>query len=147
MTDERINELIAELMEPKPEATKTYKQLEKEDGGQYGCWSIYSPGAWWAINIDWGRDRYRADEIAEWTPANDPVEEISEAFEVVEKMRTEEMWLSLTYVMTLFPGEETMRPGWEAVFRGNERFYGFGDTAPRAIVLAALKAAGVEIDG
>jgi hypothetical protein len=109
MDIEELNERIANLFEPKPEQTLTYRQLEKLDrespmGGKYSCWRVNSPKWRWIIDIDWGDvQRYgREHEVPDWKPnfdleTDDNVLEI--AYEVEEKIK--EMGLTNKYIDAL----------------------------------------------
>lgn len=139
----KLDALVAEIMEPKPANTKTYRQLEEEDrakpnGGSYGCWSIESPGGWWELNIDWGdvsRDG-RVDHIPDWTPAKEPSEDISAAWEVVEQFK----WYKITNGEAANPTMVMVtlgRPQKKAMAISG---YAEAPTVPEAICKAALLA-------
>lgn len=133
---DRINELVAGIMEPKPEATKTYAEHEREDAekgkANYSCWDITSPGGWWEISIDWGEDRRTPDLIPDWMPAKNPAEEIEAAWEVEEKMKE-----NVDYIIYLVDIVDTENNGMFALVHAT----------PLQRCLAALRAHGIEVGG
>lgn len=66
--------------------------------------------------------------------------DIALAFEVVEALKQQETWLTLTYLLEYFPGEKTDRWVWQAKFRGAKHGIGYANEIPLAITSAALKA-------
>lgn len=98
-----MDALVAGLMETKPLARKTYRQLEKEDTGEYSCWTISSPNEWWEINIDWGTVEKNKiyDEVPEWEPAKEPSEDIAAAWAVEEKIKERGAKMQVAYTTEL----------------------------------------------
>jgi hypothetical protein len=101
MTTEQLTFDICNWMEPKPLATKTYSELDREDGGNYTNWNITSEKGWWNISIDIGlanRDRMLED-IPDWEPAKEPVSNIEDVFKVERKIK--DAGLSVNYIQML----------------------------------------------
>ncbi|MBA1335873.1 MAG: hypothetical protein HPY66_1691 [Firmicutes bacterium] len=126
-----IDDLVCRIMEEKPVNIKTFAQLEQEDGGNYGCWSITSPSGWWKINIDWGdiRKEGRQYEIPDWKSAYEFSDDIAAAWEVVEQMKNKELY------MRLFQDGS-----YGCFFTEPPQVTVWAETAPLAICRAALMA-------
>lgn len=131
-----LDALVAEIMEPKPLQTKTYRQLEQEDAGNYTCWEIFSPGGWWKIGIDWCEVEKNEEQnkVPDWIPAKEPSTDIAAAWEVVEELRNKAEYMNLEYYSGKYCFAIHYTP------HSDDRHQGIAETAPLAICKAALKA-------
>jgi len=87
--------------------------------------------------------------IEQWTDHWHPTTDIAQAFEVVEKMRENDFWFSLSYkTERINDRTHELDPGWYARFRcvsGGARKDGYADAeTPALAICKAAKAAGLE---
>lgn len=147
-----LDALIAyKVMEPKPTPiTANDLRAQERVTEWYSTHYVWSPGAWWKAEV--GTDHYlvngnyiseRGNMFVEWIPAKEPSTDIADAWEVVEKLQTDEPHILVDIAQRSDDGTyESLK--WSAYLRKidgeNHNYFCMADNAPLAICRAALMA-------